>query len=463
MRLGIPGWSIDNAEAMADPNLRLIPSVDRVLSAVGESGTLGTEVVRELLAALRAELVAGAEPPSFESVVERARDALRAARAPSLQRVINASGVILQTNLGRAPLSERAIAAMADAARGYSNLEFDLDEGGRGSRHQHVRSLIRRTTGAEDGIVVNNNAAGLFMVLQVFAQGREVVVSRAHAVEIGGGFRIPDVLRQSGARLVEVGTTNRTYARDYADAITDDTAAILRVHASNFRVVGFTAEPSLDDLAALARDRGVMLLDDLGSGCLVRTKEYGLAHEPTVNESLAAGADLALFSGDKLLGGPQCGIIAGRARHVEALRRHPLARALRVDKLTIAALNATLMSYAEGREREEIPVWRMVSLPQSSIRRRARSWASAAGEAGGVVQSISVVGGGSLPGEGVDTWCTSIRPPGGAAAVARRLRSASPPIVGRIHDEALLLDPRTVDPSDDRAVERALREALVQG
>ncbi|MGH2610892.1 MAG: L-seryl-tRNA(Sec) selenium transferase, partial [Tepidiformaceae bacterium] len=342
---------------MVNERLRGIPSVDAVLGAIGcDASPIVTGAVRGVLAAVRAEVRAGAELPVFDAVVDRARAAVDAAARPSLRRVINASGVILQTNLGRAPLSERAIVAMAEAARGYSNLEFDLDEGGRGSRHEHVRDLIRRATGAEDGLVVNNNAAGLLMVLQVFAQGREVVVSRGQAVEIGGGFRIPDVLRQSGARLVEVGTTNRTYAGDYATAISDDTAALLRVHSSNFRVVGFTAEAAVAELAQLARERNVMLLDDLGSGCLVRTEDYGLAHEPTVQESVAAGVDLALFSGDKLLGGPQCGVIAGRARHVETLRRHPLARALRVDKLTIAALNATLMSYAEGRERNEIPV-----------------------------------------------------------------------------------------------------------
>ncbi len=446
---------------MVNERLRGIPSVDAVLGAIGcDASPIVTGAVRGVLAAVRAEVRAGAELPVFDAVVDRARAAVEAAARPSLRRVINASGVILQTNLGRAPLSERAIVAMAEAARGYSNLEFDLDEGGRGSRHEHVRDLIRCATGAEDGLVVNNNAAGLLMVLQVFAQGREVVISRGQAVEIGGGFRIPDVLRQSGARLVEVGTTNRTYAGDYATAISDDTAALLRVHSSNFRVVGFTAEAAVAELAQLARERNVMLLDDLGSGCLVRTEDYGLAHEPTVQESVAAGVDLALFSGDKLLGGPQCGVIAGRARHVETLRRHPLARALRVDKLTIAALNATLMSYAEGRERNEIPVWRMVSLAPEGIRRRARRWAAAAGEAGTVARSVSMVGGGSLPGEGVPSWCAAVRPPGGPDLTGARLRAGDPAVVARIADGALLLDPRTVDPADDRLVEEAIRKAV---
>jgi L-seryl-tRNA(Ser) seleniumtransferase len=374
--------------------------------------------------------------------------------------VINASGVILQTNLGRAPLGERAIAAMDAVARGYSNLEFDLDAGERGSRHDHVRDLIRRTTGAEDGIVVNNNAAALLMVLQVFARDRDVIVSRGQAVEIGGGFRIPDVLLQSGARLVEVGTTNRTYARDYAAAITPETAAILRVHTSNFRVVGFTAEASAPDLAAICRERGILLLDDLGSGCLVDTARFSLAHEPTVQESLAAGSDLTMFSGDKLLGGPQCGIIAGKAALVETLRRHPLARALRVDRLTIAALNATLLSYVEGREAEDLPIWRMLGLDEKGLKRRASRWARAAGEAGSVVPDRSMVGGGSLPGEGVDTWCAAIRPAGGAERFAASLRAGEPPVVARIADDAVLLDPRTVAPADDRIVAGAIASAL---
>jgi L-seryl-tRNA(Ser) seleniumtransferase len=349
---------------------------------------------------------------------------------------------------------------MAAVARGYSNLEYDLVDGSRGSRHDHVRELLGRVTGAGDGLVVNNNAAALFMVMSVFASGREVVVSRGQAVEIGGGFRIPDVVRQSGARLVEVGTTNRTYARDFEEAAGPETAAFLRVHSSNFRVIGFTAEPSVAELAGVARSR-LLLIDDLGSGCLVRTEEYGLAHEPTVQESLAAGADLALFSGDKLLGGPQCGVIVGRGDLVAALRRHPLARALRVDKLTIAALNATLMAYARGTERAEIPVWRMAAAAPEALKRRAEAWVRAAGGAGEVVGSESMVGGGSLPEQGLPTWCAAITPAAGAHRFAAVLRSGDPPVVARIADGRVLLDPRTVDPGDDGAVGEAIRGALV--
>ena len=437
---------------------RGLPGVDELATSYAGDGVPPATVVeaaRAVIAEARERIRSGGVAlDSMDLVAEleaRVRDSIR----PALRPVINASGVLLQTNLGRAPLSERAITAMAAVARGYSNLEYDLSGGERGSRHEHVRSLIRRTTGAEDGIVLNNNAAAIFMVLSVFASGREVIVSRGQAVEIGGGFRIPDVLRQSGARLVEVGTTNRTYARDYGAAITPETAAILRVHSSNFRVIGFTAEASLSELATLARERGVALFDDLGSGCLVETRDYGLAHEPTVQETIAGGADLAMFSGDKLLGGPQCGIVAGRGELIEQLRRHPLARALRVDKLTIAALNATLSSYAEGREREEVPIWRMLAIDEARLKRRAGGWARAWGEGASVVRSRSMVGGGSLPEEGVATWSTAIRV-ASADALARELRSGEPAIVARIHDGAVLLDPRTVEPGDDRAIAQRL-------
>ena len=443
--------------SMAEDEVRRLPSVDRLVAAAGdEPRVLLVESARAALAEARANVLRGAPAPEFEDLVELTRSRTARAMAPSLRPVLNATGVILQTNLGRAPLSARAVAAMADVAAGYSNLEYDVDAGERGSRHEHVRELIRQTTGAEDGLVVNNNAAALLMVLQVLARGREVIVSRGQAVEIGGGFRIPDVLVQSGARLVEVGTTNRTYARDYAAAAGPETAAILRVHSSNFQVVGFTAEPALAELVAVGRERGVLVFDDLGSGCLVDTAQFGLAHEPTVQESLAAGTDLVMFSGDKLLGGPQCGIIAGRAPLVAELRRHPLARALRVDRMTIAALNATLAAYAAGTALQELPVWRMAGEPEATIRRRARRWARAGG--GKVVASISMVGGGSLPGQGVKTWCCSLDE--SASAVAERLRRHDPPVIARIEHGAVLLDPRTVAAADDGLVEAAIRAAV---
>lgn len=442
---------------MADGEVRRLPSVDRLVAAAGDlPHTILVKAAREELAETRQTVLRGATAPDFASLVERTRLRVREGLAPSLRRVINATGVILQTNLGRAPLSDRALAAMSAVAAGYSNLEYDVEAGERGSRHDHVRGLIRQATGAEDGLVVNNNAAALLMVLQVLARDREVIISRGQAVEIGGGFRIPDVLRQSGARLVEVGTTNRTYARDYAGSVGPETAAILRVHTSNFQVVGFTAEPALAELVAVARERGVLLLDDLGSGCLIDTALFGLTHEPTVQESVAGGADIVMFSGDKLLGGPQCGIIAGRGAVVAELRKHPLARALRVDRMTIAALNATLAAYVEGTAPQELPVWRMAGEPEGAIRRRARRWARAGG--GAVVGSTSMVGGGSLPGQGVPTWCCALG--GEAGAIAQRLRRHDPPVIGRIENGMVLLDPRTVAKAEDRVVEAAVRAAV---
>ena len=445
-------------------SFRAIPSVEAVLSELRGNATgphaLALEAARTAIARAREAVKAGASAPDLATISAEAEGILARLARPSLRRVVNATGVILQTNLGRAPLSERAMAAMTEAARDYTNLEFDVAEGKRGSRHEHVRDLLRRTTGAEDGLAVNNNAAALLMALQVFARGREVIVSRGEAVEIGGRFRIPDVLRESGARLVEVGTTNRTYVQDYADAITEETAAILRVHRSNFQITGFTARPELGELAAVARERGVLLLDDLGSGCLVETADYGVEHEPTVRESLTGGADLTLFSGDKLLGGPQCGLITGRGELLAELRSHPLARALRVDKLTIAALNATLMAYVAGTEREEIPVWRMLALEQDQLEPRARAWAEAAGDGGRVVESRTMIGGGAAPGTGRPTWCAALRTERGAEWLTRALREADPPVVARVEGGETLLDPRTVAESDDSDIATTIAALL---
>ncbi|MDE2668803.1 MAG: L-seryl-tRNA(Sec) selenium transferase [Chloroflexota bacterium] len=442
---------------------RAIPSVDAVLGELRSNGSwphaLAVEAARTAIERAREAVKEGAEAPDMATISAEAEAILEELARPSLRRVVNATGVILQTNLGRAPLSERAMAAMAEAARDYTNLEFDVGEGSRGSRHEHVRDLLRRTTGADDGLAVNNNAAALLMALHVFARGRKVIVSRGEAVEIGGRFRIPDVLRESGAELVEVGTTNRTYVEDYANAISEDTAAILRVHRSNFQVTGFTSRPELGDLAALAREHGVLLLDDLGSGCLVETADYGVEHEPTVRESLDGGADLTLFSGDKLLGGPQCGLIVGQGERVATLRRHPLARALRVDKLTIAALNATLMAYVGGTEREEIPVWRMLGLEREQLEPRARAWAEAGG--GRVVESRSMIGGGAAPGAGRTTWCAALQGAQGGEGLARALREADPPIVARVESGETLLDPCTVSENDDEHVTATI-EALLR-
>ncbi|HEY8491968.1 MAG TPA: L-seryl-tRNA(Sec) selenium transferase [Dehalococcoidia bacterium] len=447
---------------------RSLPSVDRLLAhprlqalASALPHTLLADLAREELAAVRAAIAAGAAPPPTDGIAQRVAGRAGALLAPSLIPVINATGVIIHTNLGRAPLSADALRAVEAVSHGYANLEFHLEAGERGSRHAHLEDLLARVTGAQAALAVNNNAAAVLLALSALAQGREVIVSRGQAVEIGGGFRIPDVLRQSGARLVEVGTTNRTYLRDYEEAITEETAALLRVHASNFRVVGFTAAVPLADLAGLARRRGVLLLDDLGSGALIDTSRFGLAREPLVQESLAAGADLVFFSGDKLLGGPQAGIVAGRADLVARLRQHPLARALRMDKAGIAALAATLHHYLKGEALEKVPVWRMIAAPLDGLDRRARRWARAVGRPARVVDGRSMVGGGSLPEESLPTRLLALAGPGlDPERLARRLRTGRPAVVARIERDALLLDPRTVLPEQDRDLLDALRRAL---
>jgi len=446
---------------------RALPSVDHLLAderlrplGAGERPVV-TEIVRRALETARAAVAEGRPPPSEDQLVESVLGLAEALFRPSLRPVINATGVLIHTNLGRAPLSEEAIAAMAAVSRGYSNLEFDLEAGERGSRFTHLEGILRQLTGAEAAIAVNNNASALLLTLSALAPDREVIVSRGQAVEIGGGFRIPDVMRQSGARLVEVGTTNRTYLRDYEAAISPETVALMRVHASNFRIVGFTETPDIRQMGRLAHEHGLLLLDDLGSGCLIDTARFGLAGEPTVQESIAAGADLTMFSGDKLLGGPQAGIIVGRADLVETLRRHPLARALRMDKGSIAALTATLLHYLRGEALEKLPVWRMIAEPLAAVRRRARRWARAIGPTANVVDDRSMIGGGSLPEESLPTALVAV--PGDGAYVsdlARRLRLGEPPVVARIERDALLLDPRTFLPGEEAALLRALTTAL---
>ena len=377
--------------------------------------------------------------------------------------VINATGVILHTNLGRAPLSDDAMDAMRAANEGYGDLEFDLATGRRGSRQGRVAELLCRLTGAEGALVVNNNASAVLLGLAAVANGKEVIVSRGEAVEIGGGFRIPDVLRQSGATLVEVGTTNKTYTRDYEAAITEDTGAILSVHASNFRVMGFTHMPTLTELVELGARSGVPVLHDLGSGCLLDTARFGLAHEPMPQESIGDGASLAFFSGDKLLGGPQAGIIIGKKELIDVVSRHPLARAVRIDKGSLAALNATLLHYLKDEAASKIPIWEMISRSPEFLAQRAESWRLAIDGPTSVVPGESTVGGGSLPGETLPTSLLSIdatEMPGGASALAANLRRGTPPIVGRIDAERVLLDPRTVPQDLDDVMVRGIFHAL---
>jgi L-seryl-tRNA(Ser) seleniumtransferase len=448
---------------------RQLPSVDRLLSdeRVRRSGEayasqIVVELAREQLGEARAAIAAGRGAPTYEEIVESLIERLATLIAPSLRRVINATGVIIHTNLGRAPLSTEAIAAMVAVTGGYSNLEFDLSQGERSNRHVHVESLLCRLTGAEAALAVNNNAAALLLALAALASGREVIISRGELVEIGGGFRIPEIMAESGARLVEVGTTNRTYLADYEAAISDKTAALLRVHTSNFRMVGFTESPSPADLVRLAHDRKLLLLDDPGSGCLLDTTQFGVGKEPTLQESLAAGADLVFSSGDKLLGGPQAGIIVGRRDLVETLKRHPIARAARLDRGVIAALATTLGHYVKNEALGKVPVWRMISMPVAGIEGRAKKWAKAIGETARVVDGRSMVGGGSLPEESLPTKLLAIGGSGvDVTSLARRLRLGEPPVVARVERDTLLLDPRTVDPADDTTFLAALRAALL--
>ena len=448
---------------------RNLPSVSRLLAHRRIRPLLSqmasdsvAELVRQQLQEARRAIAAGHECPPTEALVESVLARAELLLQPTLRPVLNASGVIIHTNLGRAPLSREAMAAMEAVSRGYSNLEFDLTGGERGHRQVHLETLLCQISGAQAAMAVNNNAAALLLALTALAKEREVIISRGQAVEIGGGFRIPEVMQQSGARLVEVGTTNRTYLSDYQQAITSDTAALMRVHASNFRIIGFVESTPLEDLVRLAHEHGLLLLDDLGSGCLIDTSQFGLAAEPTVQESVAAGADLSLFSGDKLLGGPQAGIIVGREELVARLRRHPLARALRMDKASVAALAVTATHYVRGEALEKIPVWRMIAMPLATIERRARRWARAIGAPARILHGRSMIGGGSLPEEGLPTRVIAIPAHSGRSAteLAQRLRLGQPPVIGRIERDQLLLDPRTVAPEDDSALVEAVVTAL---
>jgi L-seryl-tRNA(Ser) seleniumtransferase len=373
----------------------------------------------------------------------------------TLQTIINATGVVVHTNLGRAPLAEPALDRMVSIGRGYSSLEYDVDRGERGRRDVHAEPLLCRLTGAEAAIVVNNNAAATMLVLAGLAAGREVVVSRGELVEIGGGFRVPDVMAQSGAILREVGTTNKTRASDYAAAVSEKTALILRVHPSNFRIEGFAERPSLPELVAVGRRVSVPVAEDLGSGQLAFLAGHPLAQvEPSVAQTIADGAAVCCFSGDKLLGGPQAGIIAGRAELIDRLRKHPLMRALRVDKMTYAALEATLVEYAAGREVETVPVQRMLCTSRDAIKERAEALASnlmrLAGWNARLVEGSSAVGGGSAPGIQLPTWLVAVEKSGlRSDTLEQRLRGSTPPIIARIERDRVLLDLRTVLPEQD--------------
>lgn len=454
--------------------LRNLPSVERVANADSLAAAVDAhgremvvELTREALDGARKRVLSGNAAPAGEEIAEAVLSLMADLSEPSPRPVINATGVVIHTNLGRAPLSDAALAAADAVGRGYSDLEIDLGTGRRGSRQAHLQSLLRRLTGAEAALAVNNNASALLLGLSALAAGREVIVSRGEAVEIGGGFRIPDVLRQSGCTLVDVGTTNRTYVRDYADAMTEKTGAFLKAHASNFRVEGFTAFVDERDLVALGETSGVPVLHDVGSGALLPTERYGLAHEPTPQESIAAEVGLVFFSGDKLLGGPQAGIVVGKRDLVAQLERHPLARAVRIDKMSLASLTATLVHYVMGEAETKVPVWRMISASAEDVRSRAERWRvtlTSDQVAARVDQARSAIGGGSLPGETLPSWALTIDPPAGRSpeAILSALREQPTPLIARIEDDAIRLDPRTVLPEQDGDVIQALAAVLAR-
>ena len=427
--------------------LRDLPSVDELARAAGDP--LAVEAARVVIERAREEIRAGADPGDLAA---RLRDELGDARRPRLRGVLNATGVVVHTNLGRAPLAEEALARVVAAGRGYSNLEYDLAAGERGSRQDHCAEIFRRLTGAEAALVVNNNAGAVLLALAALAEGREVVVSRGELIEIGDGFRIPDVLARSGARLVEVGTTNRTRAADYERAIGPETAVLLRVHQSNFRVVGFEERPRLEEVAEVARKHELPLVDDLGSGRISPSDNLSLSDvEPTAREALAGGADLVCFSGDKLLGGPQAGIVLGRAELVEKLRRHPLQRALRIDKLSLAALEGTLLLHLEAPER--IPVLRTLGQDAATVRARAERLAAATG--GEVEETVGRVGGGALPLAELPSFACALE-----ESLAEPLRTGELPVVGVVRDGRLLLDCLTL--TDEEAEQAAAAVAAAR-
>ncbi|HCI79826.1 MAG TPA: L-seryl-tRNA(Sec) selenium transferase [Ktedonobacter sp.] len=452
---------------------RLLPSVDELLhSERGQqlitrySHNLVLKAIREQIALARVAIRDGAMCPSIDILLDSATESLEREQRPYLRPVINATGVIINTNLGRAPLSADALEAVRHVSSGYSNLEYNLEVGERGSRHTHVAALLRELTGAEAAIVTNNTAAATLLGLSTLAMGHEVVISRGQLVEIGGGFRVPDVMRQSGCQLVEVGTTNRTRLSDYEAAITERTALLLAVHPSNFLITGFTEAVPLAHLCELARQRNLLVMHDLGSGCLLDSERYGLSHEPTPQESIAAGVDVVCFSGDKLLGGPQAGIMLGKAAVIARLAKHPLMRAVRIDKMTLAALEATLRHYQRGQAETHIPIWCMIAMRPEKIAGRATSWVNSLKTQGVMARTQrgeSTIGGGSLPGETLPTTLVAIDAANVAIPLeelARRLRARSVPILPRIFRDTLLLDPRTVFKEQDKELVNGLIEEI---
>lgn len=448
-------------------NLRNLPSVEQLLqdaadliSAYGRPLTL--DALRAILDDVRARFNTDPELalPSTDDILSDAESRLYAWTQPTLIPVINASGVILHTNLGRAPLSKATIEAMQTVSLGYSNLEYDLAKGKRGSRLIHAEAVLQKLTGAEAALAVNNNASAVLLTLAALSNRKRAIIARSQLVEIGGGFRVPDVMKQSGAKLVEVGTTNRVHLRDYQEALSEPTGVVMRAHRSNFKIIGFTKEPELKDIVDAAHKAGVVVVDDLGSGSFLDTAKYGLTHEPTVQEILSAGVDVVMFSGDKLLGGPQAGIIVGRKDLLAKIKKHPLARAVRADKVALAGVSATLLHYLKDEAEREIPIWGMISMKREQVRLRAEAWRKALGQ-GEVLESESTVGGGSLPGESLPTFVLALDVKSPDKFMAK-LRASNPPIIARTENDRVLLDPRAVLSEQDETLLSILKSLFTE-
>jgi L-seryl-tRNA(Ser) seleniumtransferase len=446
-------------------SLRDLPSVEALLQNSADlidtyGRPLTLDALRSTLDDIRTRFKANPKLalPSDAEILSRTESRLSSWTQPTLIPVINATGVIIHTNLGRAPLSKATIAAMGTAAQGYSNLEYDLDKGKRGSRLIHAESVLGKLTGAEAAVVVNNNASAVMLTLATLSNRKRAIIARSQLVEIGGGFRVPDVMKQSGAKLVEVGTTNRVHLRDYEEAVSEPTGVVMRAHRSNFKIIGFTEEPELKDIVEVAHKTGIPVVDDLGSGSFLDTAKYGLAHEPTVQESLDAGVDVVCFSGDKLLGGPQAGIIVGRKDLIAKIKKHPLARAVRADKVALAGITATLLHYLKDEAEREIPIWRMISMERKQVKTRVEAWRKALGQ-GEVIESESTVGGGSLPGESMKTWVLALEVKSPDKLMAK-LRASEPPVIARTENDRVLLDPRTVLLDQDETLVSNLKSLL---
>ena len=449
--------------------LRRIPKVDELLRDPALAESLAqygdravTDAIRSELDALRRKILSGeiTASPEHDALCRQIILHVQRNVLPSFRRLLNGTGIILHTNLGRSCLSEKAAWAVYEASRSYSNLEFDLETGKRGSRYSHVEGILCRLTGAESALVVNNNAAAVLLVLSALTQGGQVIVSRGELVEIGGSFRIPEIMESCGAQLKEVGATNKTHLRDYESAIHESTKALMKVHTSNYRIIGFSETPDLSELVELGHRYNLPVIEDLGSGCLVNLNRFGIHDEPSVQDSLKAGVDVVSFSGDKLLGGPQAGIILGKKKYLDILKKHPLNRAMRVDKMTLAALEATLQSYENGTE-EEIPVIKMLSAPEETLRQKAEKLAAMLHAAGIEVQVIPTegrVGGGSVPNHGLPSYAVAFERD--VNVLEERLRRGSPPIIGRIHEGKYLLDVRTLFEADFPIIVKALKEAV---